>query len=74
MWINCIFPVKTALIEEVHNKSRGLTKGNIAGLGIGRYCEKIGKKKELDKFSTKFLSYSKGTCKISVLVLFLLGQ
>ena len=43
MWINCIIPVKTALIGEVCNKLRGLAKGNIAGLGIGGYCEKIGK-------------------------------
>ena len=45
-------------------KQRELAKGNMAGLGIGGYCENIGKKKELDRFSTKFLSYSKGTCKI----------
>ena len=64
MWINCIIPVKTALIDEVNNKSTGLAKGNTAGLGIGRYCEKIEKKKELDRFCTKFLSDSKGTCKI----------
>ena len=74
MWINCIIPVKTALIDEVSNKSTGLAKGNMAGLGIGGYCEKIGEKKELDRFSTKCLSDSKGTCKILVLVLFLLGQ
>ena len=64
IWISCIIPVKTDLIDEVCNKSRGLAKGNMAGLGIGGYGEKIGKKKELDRFSTKFLSYSKGTCKI----------
>ena len=45
MWINCIIPVKTALIDEVSNKSTGLAKGNMAGLGIGGYCEKIGKKR-----------------------------
>ena len=44
MWINCIIPVKTALIDEVSNKSMGLAKGNMAGLGIGGHCEKIGKK------------------------------
>ena len=64
IWINCIIPVKIDLIDEVCNKSRGLEKGNMAGLGVGGYCEKIGEKKELDRFSTKFLSYSKGTCKI----------
>ena len=63
MWFNCIIPVKAALIDEVCNKSRGLAKGNMAGIGIGGYSEKIGKKNELDRFSTKFLSYSKGTCK-----------
>ena len=45
MWNNCIIPVKTALIDEVSNKSTGLAKGNMAGLGIGGYCKKIGKKK-----------------------------
>ena len=54
MWINCIIPVKTALIDEVCNKSKELAKGNMAGLGIGGYYEKIGEKKELDKFSIKF--------------------
>ena len=53
MWINCIIPAKTALIE-VCNKSRELAKGNMAGLGIGGYYEKIGEKKELDRFSIKF--------------------
>ena len=47
MWINCIIFVKTALIDEVCNKSRQLAKGNMAGLGIGGYCEKIGKKRNL---------------------------
>ena len=47
MWINCIIFVKTALIDEVCNKSRELAKGNMAGLGIGGYCEKIGKKRNL---------------------------
>ena len=64
MWINCIIPVKTALIDEVCNKLRGLAKGNVAGLGVGGHCEKSEKNKELDTFSTKFLSYYKGTCKI----------
>ena len=73
MWINCIIPAKAALIE-VCNKSRELAKGNMAGLGIGGYYEKIGEKKELDKFSIKFWSYSEGTCKKWVLVLFLLDQ
>ena len=45
MWINCIIPVKTALIDEVSNKSTGLAKGNMAGFGIGGYWEKIGEKK-----------------------------
>ena len=64
MWINCIIPVKTALIDEECNKARRLAKGNMGGLGKGGYCEKIENKKELDRFSTKFLSYFKDTCKI----------
>ena len=47
MWINCTIFVKTALIDEVCNKPRQLAKGNMAGLGIGGYCEKIGKNRNL---------------------------
>ena len=47
MWINCTIFVKTALIDEVCNKPRQLAKGNMAGLGIGGYCERIGKKRNL---------------------------
>ena len=47
MWINCIIPVKTALIDEVSNKSTGLAKRNMAGLGIGGYCVKNWEKKAI---------------------------
>ena len=47
MWINCIIFVKTALTDEVCNKSRQLAKGNMTGFGIAGYCEKIGKNRNL---------------------------
>ena len=47
MWINCTIFVKTTLIDEVCNKPRQLAKGNMTGLGIGGYCERIGKKRNL---------------------------
>ena len=59
MWINCIIPVKAALVDEVCNKSRRLAKENMAGLGIGGCCEKFGKKRNWTGLVLNFSLISK---------------